>query len=83
MRQLQQAYIGRGEARDTELKGSIELPEMPELTADSAVLFADWVYEVEQAVGGLSDKASRWFSLCLKAASEAYDLYQVSDPLTR
>ena len=41
------------------------------------------VYEVEQAVGGLSDKASRWFSLCLKAASEAYDLYQVSDPLTR
>ena len=56
---------------------------MPELTADSAVLFADWVYEVEQAVGGLSDKASRWFSLCLKAASEAYDLYQVSDPLTR
>ncbi|CAE7295400.1 TY5A, partial [Symbiodinium sp. CCMP2592] len=84
MRQLQQAYIGRGEARDTELKGSsIQLPEMPELTADSAVLFADWVYEVEQAVGGLSDKASLWFSLCLKAAREAYDLYQVSDPLTR
>ncbi|CAE7800489.1 unnamed protein product [Symbiodinium sp. CCMP2592] len=64
-------------------KGSIELPEMPELTADSAVLFADWIYEVEQAVGGLSDKASRWFSLCLAAAREAYDLYQVSDPLTR
>ena len=83
MRQLQQAYIGKGESRDSELKGAIELPSMPELTADSAVSFSDWLYETEQAVGGLSDRAAAWFTMCLTCAREAYELYQTSDPLVR
>ncbi|CAE7684535.1 TY5A, partial [Symbiodinium sp. KB8] len=83
MRQLQQVYIGKGESRDSELKGTVELPMMPEVAADSAVSFADWLYEVEQAVGGLSDRAAGWFSMCLKNARETYEIYQMSDPLAR
>ena len=83
MRQLQQVYMGKGESRDSELKGSIELPSMPEVTADSAVSFSDWLYETEQAVGGLSDRAAGWFTMCLKSARETYEIYQMSDPLAR
>ncbi|CAE7938539.1 TY1B-JR1 [Symbiodinium necroappetens] len=83
MRQLQQVYIGKGESRDSELKGTVELPMMPEVASDSAVSFADWLYEVEQAVGGLSDRAAGWFSMCLKNARETYEIYQMSDPLAR
>ena len=83
MRQLQQVYMGKGETRDSELKGGIELPQMPEVTADSAVSFSDWLYETEQAVGGLSDRAAGWFTMCLKSARETYELYQMSDPLAR
>ena len=72
-----------GRARDSELEGAVELPEMPEITNDGAVNFADWLYEVEQAVGGLSDRASRWFGMYLSSAREAYELYQMSDPLSR
>ena len=83
MRQLQQVYMGKGETGDSELKGGIELPQMPEVTADSAVSFSDWLYETEQAVGGLSDRAAGWFTMCLKSARETYELYQMSDPLAR
>ncbi|CAE7198854.1 RE1 [Symbiodinium sp. CCMP2592] len=83
MRQLQQVYMGKGESRDSDVKGSVELPPMPEVTADSAVSFSDWLYETEQAVGGLSDRAASWFSMCLKCARETYEVYQMSDPLAR
>ena len=45
MRQLQQVYLGKNESRDSEVKGAIELPSMPELTGDAAVNFSDWLYE--------------------------------------
>ncbi|CAE7497148.1 RE1 [Symbiodinium sp. CCMP2592] len=76
-------YRAEGESRDSEMKGSVELPPMPEVTADSAVSFSDWLYETEQAVGGLSDRAASWFSMCLKCARENYEVYQMSDPWAR
>ena len=81
MRQLQQVYLGKNESRDSEVKGAIELPSMPELTGDAAVNFSDWLYETEQAVGGLSDRAAAWFTMCLACARETYERYQQSDPI--
>ena len=84
MRQLQEVYLGRSEAKDGEMKvGTAELPMMPDFGPEAAVAYSDWLYEVEQGIGGLSDKASEWFGLCLRAAQEAYELYQMSDPLAR
>ena len=83
MRQLQQVYLGKNESRDSEVKGAIELPSMPELTGDAAVNFSDWLYETEQAAGGLSDRAAAWFTMCLACARETYERYQQSDPIAR
>ncbi|OLQ10538.1 hypothetical protein AK812_SmicGene5742 [Symbiodinium microadriaticum] len=80
MTQLQQAYLGKPEG---DLKGSAELPSMPEVGADAAVEFSDWIYEAEQVIGSLSDKAALWFSACLEVARNTYDQYVVSSPLQR
>ena len=83
MRQLQQAYIGKSDSKDVELKGGIDLPAMPELGPESSVAFADWLYELEQAIGGLSDKASTWCAACLEVARQAYTEYTLASPLAR
>ena len=80
MTQLQQAYLGRPEG---DVKSSVDLPMMPAVSQDSAVEFADWVYEAEQIIGSLSDKASLWFSACLEVARTAYDAYNIASPLER
>ncbi|CAE7200213.1 RE1 [Symbiodinium microadriaticum] len=56
---------------------------MPEVGADAAVEFSDWIYEAEQVIGSLSDKAALWFSACLEVARNTYDQYVVSSPLQR
>ena len=63
MAQLQQAYLGRPEG---DLKATVDLPQMPEVGPDAAVEFSDWVYEAEQAIGSLSDRAALWFSAALR-----------------
>ena len=83
MRQLQQAYMGKNDSKDVEFKGSIEVPPMPDVGAEASVAFADWLYELEQAVGALSDKASVWFTACLDVARQAYLEYTMASPLTR
>ena len=83
MRQLQQAYLGKTDAKDTEVKGSVEIPAMPDLGSEASVAFADWLYELEQAVGGLTDKASVWFKACLEVARQTYVQYTMASPLTR
>ena len=80
MTQLQQAYLGRPEG---DVKSSVDLPMMPAVSQDSAVEFADWVYEAEHIIGSLSDKASLWFSACLEVARTAYDAYNIASPLER
>ncbi|CAE7801443.1 unnamed protein product [Symbiodinium sp. CCMP2592] len=80
MTQLQQAYLGRPEG---DVKSSVDLPMMPAVGQDSAVEFADWVYEAEQIIGSLSDKASLWFSACLEVARTTYDQYNAASPLQR
>ena len=80
MAQLQQAYLGRPEG---DLKATVDLPQMPEVGPDAAVEFSDWVYEAEQAIGSLSDRAALWFSACLEVARNTYDIYVTSSPLQR
>ncbi|CAE7605479.1 GIP [Symbiodinium sp. CCMP2592] len=58
MRQLQQAFLGKSETKDNDLKGSVQIPQMPEAGPESAVEYADWLFEAEQAIGGLSDRSA-------------------------
>ena len=58
MRQLQQVFLGKSEGKDSELKGSVQIPMMPEAGPDASVEYADWLYETEQAIGGLSDRSA-------------------------
>ena len=83
MRQLQQAYLGKTDSKDAELKGSIEVPTMPDVGPEASVAFADWLYELEQAVGALSDKASIWFAACLEVARQTYVEYSMASPMKR
>ena len=82
MRQLQLAYLGRSE-KDSDVKGNVEVPMMPEVGTESAVEFSDWMYETEQAVGSLSDRASGWFATCLELARRTYDEYVNASPIER
>ena len=83
MRQLQQAYMYKSESKDSDLKGSVQVPEMPEVGAEAAVAFADWLYELEQSIGGMSDRASVWFTSCLSVARQTYTAYTLASPLER
>ncbi|CAE7744641.1 unnamed protein product [Symbiodinium pilosum] len=56
---------------------------MPELGAEAPVAFADWLYEFEQAVGSLSDRASTWFGACLEVARTTYTEYMMASPVNR
>ncbi|CAE7406162.1 GIP [Symbiodinium sp. CCMP2592] len=82
MRQLQLAYMGKSE-KDSDVKGNVDVPAMPEVGTESAVEFSDWVYETEQAVGSLSDQASTWFGACLELARRTYDEYVNATPIER
>ena len=82
MRQLQLAYMGKSD-KDSDVKGNVEVPMMPEVGTESAVEFSDWVYETEQAVGSLSDRASAWFAACLDLARRTYDEYVNATPIER
>ena len=84
MRQLQQMYLEKGNAQGGDaLKGSVELPQLPELIGETGVEFSDWLYVAEQTIGSLSDSATTWFSMTLQCAKEAYQQHQVATPLDR
>ena len=76
IQQLQQLQL-RKDGQDPELlKGSIELPKLPEPYQDtSAVAFLEWVYEAGQAVGSITDRASTWW--------DANHKFQAETPLKR
>ena len=84
IQQLQQLQLRR-DGHDPELlKGSLELPRLPEPYLDtSAVSFLEWVYEAGQIVGSITDRASTWWALTLEAAMDAYCRFQEAAPLQR
>ena len=84
IQQLQQLQL-RKDGQDPELlKGSIELPKLPEPYQDtSAVAFLEWVYEAGQAVGSITDRASTWWAANLDLAMTAYHRFQAETPLKR
>ena len=84
IQQLQQLQL-RKDGQDPELlKGSIELPKLPEPYQDtSAVAFLEWIYEAGQAVGSITDRASVWWNANLDLAMTAYHKFQTETPLKR
>ncbi|CAE7452704.1 GIP, partial [Symbiodinium microadriaticum] len=84
IQQLQQLQL-RKDGQDPELlKGSIELPKLPEPYQDtSAVAFLEWIYEAGQAVGSITDRASVWWNANLDLAMTAYHKFQAETPLKR
>ena len=84
IQQLQQLQL-RKDGQDPELlKGSIELPRLPEPDQDtSAVAFLEWVYEAGQAVGSITGRASTWWNANLDLAMTAYHRFQAETPRSR
>ena len=84
MRQLQQVYMEKRGSPETEaMKGSQELPPLPDLLGETGVEFSDWLYVAEQTVGSLSDSAASWFEKTLTCSKEAYQRHQVATPMER
>ena len=84
MQQLQQLQLRRDHQEPELLKGSVELPRMPEPYQDgSAVAFLEWIYEVGQIVGSITDRASGWWERTVALSLEAYRTFQRAAPLER
>ena len=84
MQQLQQLQLRRDHQEPELLKGSVELPKMPEPYQDgSAVAFLEWVYETGQIIGSITDRASGWWERTLALSLEAYRTFQAAAPLDR
>ena len=84
MRQLQQVYLDKRVGTEAEhLKGSVELPLLPDLVGETGVEFSDWLYVAEQTIGSLTDSAASWFARTMICVKEAYGRHQVASPLER
>ena len=84
MQQLQQLQLRRDHQEPELLKGSVELPKMPEPYQEgSAVAFLEWIYETGQIVGSITDRASGWWERALKLSLDAYRTFQQAAPLDR
>ena len=84
MQQLQQLQLRRDNQEPELLKGSVELPKMPEPYQDgSAVAFLEWMYETGQVIGSITDRASGWWERTLTLSLEAYKTFQGAAPLDR
>ena len=83
MKQLQQVYLEKKLPEAEALKGNMELPQLPDLSGESAMEFSDWLYVAEQIVGSMSDSSTRWFAETLKCAKEAYYRHQLATPMER
>ncbi|CAE7319363.1 RE1, partial [Symbiodinium sp. CCMP2592] len=84
IQQLQQLHLRR-DGHDPELlKGSVELPKLPEPYQDqSAIAFLEWIYEAGQVVGSITDRAAGWWSVNVELAMEAYHRFQAEVPLKK
>ena len=59
------------------------LPSLPELSADSCLLFADWLHNVRPALADVSDNSEELWSMVTSEATAWYSLYLKLDPLSR
>ncbi|CAE7224257.1 RE2 [Symbiodinium sp. CCMP2592] len=84
IQQLQQLQLRKETPEQELLKGSLELPKLPELYQDaSSVSYLEWIYETGQVISSITDKAGIWWSVVLDLALEAYHRYQDETPLKR
>ena len=84
IQQLQQLQLRKDTLDPELLKGSIDLPKLPEpYQESSAVSFLEWVYEAGQVVGSITDKASGWWARNVELAMGAYYTYQRESSLKK
>ena len=84
IQQLQQLQLRKDTLDPELLKGTIDLPKLPEpYLENSAVSFLEWVYEAGQVVGSITDKASGWWVRNVELAREAYYVYQRESSLNK
>ena len=84
IQQLQQLQLRKDGHEPELLKGSLDLPKLPEPYQDaSAVAFLEWIYEAGQVIGSITDRASTWWAANVDLAMEAYHRFQTETPLKR
>ena len=84
IQQLQQLQLRKDGHEPELLKGSLDLPKLPEPYQDaSAVAFLEWIYEAGQVIGSITDRASTWWASNVDLAIEAYHRFQTETPLER
>ena len=60
------------------------LPKLPSMTAKTAsVDMADWLIEVQPAIGDLSNRATKWWQATVEAAMQRYNQWLMASPLER
>ena len=84
IQQLQQLQLRKDTLDPELLKGTIDLPKLPEpYQESSAVSFLEWIYETGQVVGSITDKASGWWARNVELALGAYYVYQRESSLNK
>ena len=84
IQQLQQLQLRKDTLDPELLKGTIDLPKLPEpYQESSAVAFLEWIYEAGQVVGSITDKASGWWARNVELALGAYYVYQRESSLNK
>ncbi|CAJ1452728.1 unnamed protein product [Effrenium voratum] len=74
-----------GEEENAEVvKSAVELPMLPELSADTGPIdLQDWLTMVGPVMADLSDTSQEWWELMLKHTKKWYDKYMTEPPLQR
>ena len=74
-----------GEEENAEVvKSAVELPMLPELSADTGPIdLQDWLTMVGPVMADLSDTSQEWWELMLKYTKKWYDKYMTEPPLQR
>ena len=77
---------GLGGSPEVELvrSGQLDLPRLPEWSADSAPLdLGDWFIMIDPVMGDLSPTSHMWWQLVMEEARGWYDVHQSLSPLER
>ncbi|CAE7347002.1 RXLR161 [Symbiodinium sp. CCMP2592] len=61
--------------------GVQSLPSLPDLGAESCLLFSDWLHNVRPALADVSDNSEELWSMVVSEATEWYKVYLKLDPL--
>ena len=88
MQQIQKKILDNGHGGDEVnaevVKSAVDLPMLPELSADTGLIdLQDWLTMVGPVMADLSDTSQEWWELMLKHTKSWYDKYMTEPPLQR